>query len=200
MSKEILYASVLIQSARRCCICYRLYGDFNEKKGQIAHLDQNRNNNKLSNLVFLCLEHHDEYDTSTSQSKGFMKNEIVEYRKFLYEKVRNDLRDTDIKRIGYEPSKDMDYNTREYTKNIARKLMEVGDDSEKITGALLLIEAYYHRNQNAPSFETYVSHYIYANKNNFPNNIYNELIKVYGIPKYPMIKTNYSDWGSIHYK
>jgi hypothetical protein len=54
------------------------------KKGQIAHLDQNPANFKLDNLAWLCLEHHDEYDSTTSQSKGLTIREVKRYRNDLY--------------------------------------------------------------------------------------------------------------------
>jgi hypothetical protein len=73
-------AEVLVQSRRRCCLCFGLNRDDKEKKGQIAHLDGNRNNNKFKNLVFLCFDHHDEYDSKTRQSKGLMKIEVERYR------------------------------------------------------------------------------------------------------------------------
>lgn len=57
------------------------------KKGQIAHLDGNPSNNCLDNLAFLCLDHHDEYDTKTSQSKGLTPQELRSYRKELHEHV-----------------------------------------------------------------------------------------------------------------
>jgi hypothetical protein len=83
---------VLEKSARRCCLCYGLHGDLSTKSGQIAHLDRNRRNNVVDNLAFLCLEHHDEYDTRTSQSKGWTMKEVKRYRDALYmaiEEMRN---------------------------------------------------------------------------------------------------------------
>ena len=78
---------VLVRSRRRCCICHGLRGDFHEKKGQLAHLDQNRDNSSFENLAYLCLEHHDEYDSTTSQSKGFTFAEAKRYREALYTAV-----------------------------------------------------------------------------------------------------------------
>ena len=75
---------VLHKSARRCCICFGLNNDFSEKSGQIAHLDRSNSNSKLDNLAFLCLEHHDKYDTRTSQSKGWTIGEAKKYRSNLY--------------------------------------------------------------------------------------------------------------------
>ena len=61
---------VIMASRRRCCICFGLEIDVVRKRGQIAHLDGDPSNNDFENLAFLCLEHHDEYDGRTSQSKG----------------------------------------------------------------------------------------------------------------------------------
>ncbi len=84
---ETTKTELFAKSRRRCCMCYALFGDTDIKKGQIAHLDHNRGNNRLGNLVWLCLPHHDEYDTTTSQSKGFGKAEVKHYREMLYRYV-----------------------------------------------------------------------------------------------------------------
>ncbi|MFC1936902.1 hypothetical protein ACFLYP_04485 [Chloroflexota bacterium] len=83
---------VLSKSARRCCLCYRLHSDFEIKRGQIAHIDKDPNNPKFNNLAFMCLEHHDEYDSRTSQSKNYTQDEVKNYRGELYTKVE-ELRD-----------------------------------------------------------------------------------------------------------
>src|SRR5712691_322563 len=79
-----IVADVLAASRRRCCICFALDGDDGVKKGQVAHLDQNAANSSLDNLAFLCFDHHDEYDSTTSQSKGFTVEEVRRYRAALY--------------------------------------------------------------------------------------------------------------------
>jgi len=76
-------ADILQDSLRRCAICVDYNSDLNLKRGQIAHIDHDKNNNKQSNLVFLCLEHHDEYDSSTSQSKGWTQEELKRSKKNL---------------------------------------------------------------------------------------------------------------------
>jgi hypothetical protein len=53
-------------------------------RGQLAHLDHDRSNKTLENAVFLCLDHHDQYDSSTSQSKGITADELRAYREQLY--------------------------------------------------------------------------------------------------------------------
>jgi hypothetical protein len=55
------------------------------KRGQIAHLDGNPGNFGLDNLAYLCLNHHDEYDGKTSQSKSLQIEEVKIYRKELYD-------------------------------------------------------------------------------------------------------------------
>jgi hypothetical protein len=74
-------------SRRRCCVCFGLSGDIEVKAGQIAHLDCDNKNNELDNLAFLCLAHHDQYDSKTSQSKGLRENEIKHFRTELYNNV-----------------------------------------------------------------------------------------------------------------
>src|SRR6266404_5096135 len=78
-------AEVFVQSRRRCCLCFELNLDAKVKKGQIAHLDSDSNNNGFENLAFLCFDHHDEYDSQTSQSKGLMRVEVERYRQELIE-------------------------------------------------------------------------------------------------------------------
>ena len=82
---------VLTKSRRRCCICVALDGDLLEKQGQIAHLDHNPWNNAPDNLAYLCLAHHDRYDGSTSQSKGFTMEEIKVYRTKLWDAIERNL-------------------------------------------------------------------------------------------------------------
>lgn len=79
--------SILLSSRRRCCLCFGLSRDLSLKAGQIAHLDQNNQNDKEDNLVFLCLQHHDEFDSRTSQRKGLTKGEVKAYRTELYEQL-----------------------------------------------------------------------------------------------------------------
>lgn len=78
---------VLVRSRRRCALCYGLKGDFTEKIGQIAHIDQNRSNDSLDNLAWLCFEHHSLYDSSTSQHKNYQATEIKHHRDRLYAAV-----------------------------------------------------------------------------------------------------------------
>jgi hypothetical protein len=80
-------AGVLVGSRRRCCICFGLGRDVGVKRGQIAHLDRDSSNDSVGNLAFLCLRHHDEYDSTTSQSKNFTPAEVRSYRDELHRSV-----------------------------------------------------------------------------------------------------------------
>lgn len=89
-SKEI-ESEILTKSGRRCCLCYGLNGDFEVKRGQIAHINRDSSNSDFENLAFLCLEHHDVYDSRTSQSKGIRESELKLYRDTLYVDVEKQL-------------------------------------------------------------------------------------------------------------
>lgn len=82
---------VLTRSARRCALCFGLDGDLTEQRGQIAHLDHDPSNNVEDNLAYLCLDHHDLYDSRTSQSKGLKEAEVKTYRERLYRAVETGL-------------------------------------------------------------------------------------------------------------
>jgi hypothetical protein len=76
--------ALLVLSRRRCSLCFGLRGDLTEKMGQIAHVDRDPSNSDLVNLCYLCLPHHDDYDTQRSQSKSFTPAELRHYRDLLY--------------------------------------------------------------------------------------------------------------------
>jgi len=78
---------ITTRSGRRCCLCFGINNDLKPKGGQIAHLDRNPENDDPDNLAWLCLEHHDAYDSKTSQSKGFAIGEVKQYRDELYQAI-----------------------------------------------------------------------------------------------------------------
>lgn len=77
-------AAVLLKSRRRCCICFGLNRDTSLKQGQIAHLDGNSGNSDEDNLAFLCFDHHDQFDSTTRQSKNFTTIEVKRFRTELH--------------------------------------------------------------------------------------------------------------------
>ncbi|MCL4267814.1 MAG: hypothetical protein KJ069_31900 [Anaerolineae bacterium] len=81
---ELIQQKVLQRSRRRCCLCFGLEFDLSYKRVQIAHLDQDRTNNDVDNLVALCQLHHDEYDSVYRQTKRITIEEAKHYRNQLH--------------------------------------------------------------------------------------------------------------------
>jgi hypothetical protein len=84
---ETTQTSILLKSRRRCCLCFWLKGEDEVKKGQIAHLDQNHENDAEDNLAFMCMDHHDDYDSTTRLSKGLREDEVRRWRNELYKEM-----------------------------------------------------------------------------------------------------------------
>ncbi|MFA5444658.1 MAG: hypothetical protein WC262_06760 [Bacteroidales bacterium] len=120
--------AVLVESRRRCCICYGLNRDLNVKAGQIAHLDKDNSNNSYDNLAFLCFEHHDQYDSKTSQSKNFTIKEVKRYRDELKENFLS------IQKTSANPITTDKKSTSDFRKEEIRKvLIEILTESGTIT-------------------------------------------------------------------
>jgi hypothetical protein len=79
--------AVLVRARRRCAICFGLDRDTKLKSGQIAHLDKDNTNHLEGNLAFLCFEHHDEFDSRSSQRKNFTAAEVKHFRLELHESI-----------------------------------------------------------------------------------------------------------------
>jgi hypothetical protein len=75
---------VLDRSRRRCALCIHFNNDWGQKEGQVAHLDRNPSNFAEGNLAFLCLPHHDDYDTKRRQTKNLTIREAKTARDRLY--------------------------------------------------------------------------------------------------------------------
>jgi len=80
---------IFLKSKRRCALCFGLNSDLGEKDGQIAHLDRKSSNNTPDNLAYLCLPHHDKYDSKPSQTRRLTATEVKHYRAALYEYLKN---------------------------------------------------------------------------------------------------------------
>jgi len=79
---------ILYKSRRRCCLCLGLNDDSTVKlQGHIAHIDNDRSNNDPDNLVYLCINHHAQYDSKTPLTKGLTEGEVKRYRDEMYEKI-----------------------------------------------------------------------------------------------------------------
>ena len=79
-----IQAAVLVLCRRRCAFCFGLDSDLTERHGQIAHINHKSDDSRQENLAFLCLDHHDRYDSTSSQSKGLTEPELRHYRDQLY--------------------------------------------------------------------------------------------------------------------
>ena len=84
-----IQTQILLKSKRRCAFCFGLNNDIQIKDGQIAHIDRNNQNNNEENLAYLCLYHHNEYDSIKSQSKNLTKYELLEYKSKLERYMEN---------------------------------------------------------------------------------------------------------------
>ncbi len=81
--------SILIRSRRRCCLCFFWDNDLTQVEGQIAHIDHDASNNAQDNLVFLCLKHHNQYDSKQLQGKNVSAGEVRHARGRLYDRMGN---------------------------------------------------------------------------------------------------------------
>ncbi len=92
---RVVQTSILTKSRRRCALCFFLESGAAVVRGQIAHIDRNRENNGEGNLAYLCLRHDDEYDSTTTQSKRLLPEELIEAKVALEawakEKIAEDL-------------------------------------------------------------------------------------------------------------
>jgi hypothetical protein len=78
---------ILDRSRRRCALCVHFDDDYGRKEGQIAHIDRDPSNTAEDNLVYLCLPHHDDYDTERRQTKNLTHREVETARDRLYESI-----------------------------------------------------------------------------------------------------------------
>ena len=69
-------------------MCFGLNRDTSLRLGQIAHLDGDSANSVEDNLAFLCFDHHDQYDSTTCQSKNLTPIEVKLFRIELYAAIK----------------------------------------------------------------------------------------------------------------
>lgn len=84
---DSVQAQILIESKRRCCLCFHFSKDLEIKTGQIAHLNKKNHDHRVENLAFLCFKHHDDYDSTRSQSKGITRLEVIHAKQSLIEEL-----------------------------------------------------------------------------------------------------------------
>ena len=135
--------NILLKCRRRCCLCFFLHGDADVKEGQIAHIDRNPSNNEERNLVFLCLSHHNEYDSRPSQSKGMTDMELRHYRDTLHNEIEAAITDDSMrggeevviegKRIPIRIERPKLYITREEGVQVYTRTVHAKDAKNSIT-------------------------------------------------------------------
>lgn len=82
-------SELLIKSKRRCVLCFAFNDDCGVKDGQIAHVNRNREENEIDNLAYLCLEHHNKYDSTMRLTKSIKESELKAHRAELYAYLEN---------------------------------------------------------------------------------------------------------------
>src|SRR3984893_19528908 len=75
---------ILDHSRRRCALCVHFDQDYGQKEGQLAHIARDPSNNDKHNLAYLCLPHHDDYDSKRRQTKNLTEGELKTARDRLY--------------------------------------------------------------------------------------------------------------------
>jgi len=99
-------------------MCFVLKGDPSEKRGQLAHLDRDRSNDQRDNLAYLCLDHHNDYDTVPSQTKGYAPQEVKQYRAMLIDAITNE----GVDRVVSRPKKVSSKKDSDAEKQLRRDL------------------------------------------------------------------------------
>jgi len=66
-------SQILLANKHACCICQKMHV-------QIHHIDGNPNNNDISNLAILCIEHHDLASMKGGMTKKLNPDDIRKYK------------------------------------------------------------------------------------------------------------------------
>lgn len=66
-------SQILLANKHACCICQKMHV-------QIHHIDGNPNNNDISNLAILCIEHHDLASMKGGMTKKLKPDDIRKYK------------------------------------------------------------------------------------------------------------------------
>jgi hypothetical protein len=116
--------SVLTKCKRRCALCYGLNNDDGEKRGQLAHIDRNGENIEENNAAFLCLEHHELYDSTSRQAKGYKPGELKRHQETLLVYVLTLKNEPSASANGIRPTVGLDlYDRRLLIYKVARQFV-----------------------------------------------------------------------------
>jgi hypothetical protein len=75
--------SVLLKCKRRCALCFGLNNDSTEKRGQLTHIEDGETIEE-TNAAWLCMLHHDLYDSRSRQTKGYTPAELRSHQETLW--------------------------------------------------------------------------------------------------------------------
>lgn len=82
---------VMFATDLRCCLCDPISGlPPRPRNGQIHHLDEDPTNNRIDNLVWLCLDHHEEAGKRGKAARRLTPDIIRHYRELLRKRVLRD--------------------------------------------------------------------------------------------------------------
>jgi len=86
---QSIVAELQFRADLRCCLCQNA-ADLPPRpaNGQIHHVDGNPCNNAIENLVWLCLDHHEEVGKSGPSSRRIYPKAVKRYRDDLEHRVR----------------------------------------------------------------------------------------------------------------
>src|SRR4051812_33274280 len=72
----------------RCCLCEWRTELPPRCRGQVHHIDGNPSNNRVSNLVWLCLTHHEEVGSKGQSTRRLPADAVREYRHELQDYLK----------------------------------------------------------------------------------------------------------------
>jgi len=115
-------AEVLFKADHTCSVC----GDASLNV-QVDHIDGNNSNNKESNLIVLCLKHHDKKSSKSPMSKSYTRKELERYKKnweMIIEKRRESLYDPPKVRLIRFDGPDVNTVYLETEQNVLRRFQD----------------------------------------------------------------------------
>lgn len=89
-----IQSRLLIANRHACCVCQKI-------RVQIHHIDGNPNNNEITNLAALCVDHHDMASMQIGLTKKLQPYQIKEYKRSWEAKCEADIMALARDRVSY---------------------------------------------------------------------------------------------------
>jgi hypothetical protein len=115
-------------------MCFALGRDARQKQGQVAHIDRNSDNSAIENLAYLCLTHHDHYDTVSRQSKNYLPSELRAYKEELERYIASEWNKPIISENSYIDVFSGSYHSESENSEANLQIKYVGENIVQITG------------------------------------------------------------------